>query len=109
MPARKHSEELPERLSKAEINELPLVRFQGAVRIAEDSKSVARLVQRLKKQRVLGFDVESKPTFRRGPNNPPALIQFATADQAFLFRLRPLKNLGVIKEICLILISSKPV
>ena len=32
------------------------------------------------------------------PITPP-LIQFATADQAFLFRLRPLKNLGVIKEI----------
>ena len=99
MSARKHNEELPERLSKAEINELPLIRFQGVVRIAENSKSVARLVQRLKKQRVLGFDVESKPTFRRGPNNPPALLQFATADQAFLFRLRPLKKLGVIKEI----------
>tara|TARA_Y100000588_G_scaffold259690_1_gene274334 strand:- start:523 stop:1134 length:612 start_codon:yes stop_codon:yes gene_type:complete len=99
MPARKHSEELPDRLSKAEINELPLVRFQGAVRIAENSKSVARLVQRLSKQRVLGFDIEAKPTFRRGPSNPAALLQFATADQAFLFRLRSLKKLGAIKEI----------
>ena len=99
MPARKHSEELPDRLSKSEINELPLVRFQGAVRIAENSKSVARLVQRLSKQRVLGFDIEAKPTFRRGPSNPAALLQFATADQAFLFRLRSLKKLGAIKEI----------
>ena len=99
MPIRKHSEALPERLSKEDINELPLVRFQGAIRIGEDSKSTARLVQRLSKQRVLGFDVEAKPTFKRGPNNPASLLQLATADQAFLFRLRPLKKLGLLKEI----------
>lgn len=90
----KHNEYLPKRLSKDEINELPLIRFQGAIRVAEDTKSVARLAKHLNKQRILGFDVESRPSFSRGPNNPAALLQLATADQAFLFRLRPLKKLG---------------
>ena len=99
MSAPKHKSQLPPRLSKAEINELPLIRFQGAIRIAKDAKSTARLVHRLRKQRVLGFDIESKPSFSRGTNNPAALLQLATADQAFLFRLRPLKKLGALKEI----------
>ena len=99
MPAKKLNEHIPKRLSKEQINELPLIRFQGAVRISEDSKSLARLAARLRKQRVLGFDVESKPSFKKGTNNPPALLQLATADQAFLFRLRSLKKLGPLKEI----------
>lgn len=99
MPKRKHYEHLPKRLSKEEINELPLIRFQGAVRVADDMKNVARLAKRLSKQRVLGFDVESRPSFSRGPNNPAALLQLATADQAFLFRLRPLKKLGPLADI----------
>ena len=99
MPKRKHDEHLPKRLSKEEINELPLIRFQGAIRVADDTKSITRLAKRLSKQRVLGFDVESRPSFSRGPNNPAALLQLATADQAFLFRLRPLNKLGPLADI----------
>lgn len=90
---------LPKRLDKETINELPLIRFHGAINVAEDSKSFNRFASRLKKQRVLGFDIECKPNFKRGPNNPPALIQLATADQAFLFRLFPVMKLGRLIEI----------
>ncbi len=86
--------DLPSRLEKNQINELPLIRFQGSIQLAEDAKTTKRFVDRLSKQRVLGFDVECKPNFKRGPNNPPALLQLATADQAFLFRLYPVMKLG---------------
>lgn len=92
-------EEIPKRLDKETINGLPLIRFHGAVKIAEDSKSFNRFANQLRKQRVLGFDVECKPNFKRGPNNPPALIQLATADQAFIFRLYPIHKLGPLLEI----------
>ena len=84
MSTHSHHEEIPKRLDKEFINELPLIRFRGAIKVAEDSKSFNRYALQLKKQRVLGFDVECKPNFKRGPNNPPALIQLATADQAFV-------------------------
>ena len=67
-----NEEELPKRLDKETINELPLIRFHGAIQVAEDAKSFNRYASRLKKQRVLGFDIECKPNFKRGPNNPPA-------------------------------------
>ena len=92
-------DEIPKRLDKETINELPLIRFHGAINVAEDSKSFNRFASRLKKQRVLGFDIECKPNFKRGPNNPPALIQLATADQAFLFRLFPVMKLGRLIDI----------
>jgi len=98
-PPSPHEDEIPKRLDKEIINELPLIRFHGAIQVAEDSKSFNRFAARLKKQRVLGFDIECKPNFKRGPNNPPALIQLATADQAFLFRLYPVMKLGPLVEI----------
>ena len=76
-----------------------MIRFHGAIKFAEDSKSFLRLAEKLRKQRVLGFDIECKPNFKRGPNNPPALIQLATSDQAFLFRLYPIMKLGPLVKI----------
>ena len=96
---RSNEEEIPKRLDKETINELPLIRFHGSVKVAEDTKTFHRLASKLRKQRVLGFDIECKPNFKRGPNNPPALIQLATADQAFLFRLYPVHKLGPLVEI----------
>ena len=92
-------DEVPKRLDKETINGLSLIRFHGAVQVAEDSKTFNRLAARLKKHPILGFDIECKPNFKRGPNNPPALIQLATADQAFLFRLYPVFKLGPLVEI----------
>ena len=96
---RSNDEDIPKRLDKETINELPLIRFHGSVKVAEDTKTFHRLASKLRKQRVLGFDIECKPNFKRGPNNPPALIQLATADQAFLFRLYPVHKLGPLVEI----------
>jgi len=67
--------------------------------MAEDAKSFKKFADRLAKQKILGFDIECKPNFKRGPNNPPALLQIATADQAFLFRLFPVMKLGPLKRI----------
>ena len=87
--------ELPKRLEKAAINELP-IRFHGTIHMAEDSKSSATLPA-FTKQKILGFDIECKPNFKRGPNNPPALVQFSTADQAL--RLYPTMKLGPLIKI----------
>jgi ribonuclease D len=67
--------------------------------LAEDTKSFHRLAAKLSKQRVLGFDIECKPNFKKGPNSPPALIQLATSDQAFIFRLYPVMKLGPLVQI----------
>ena len=91
--------ELPTRLEKSQINELPLIRFHGSIQSAGDIKSFKKFVSKLSKQKILGFDIECKPNFKRGPNNPPALLQLSTADQAFLIRLYPVMKLGPLVEI----------
>ena len=57
-PSNQSDEDIPKRLDKETINELPLIKFHGAIQVAEDSKSFNRYASKLKKQRVLGFDIE---------------------------------------------------
>ena len=72
-------EEIPKRLEKEAINELPIIRFKGPVHLANDLESCKKLVQTLRNEKVLGFDIECKPNFKKGPNNPPALLQLSTS------------------------------
>ena len=74
-------------ITREEINELPLVKFEGPIHVIDSHKQVANMVKRLLGEQVLGFDTETKPSFKRGISHPPALIQFATEHEAWLFRI----------------------
>ncbi len=90
---------LPSRISKEEINQLPLVRFSGKIRVIRDTEGLRTAAEKLRRSKVLGFDVESKPTFRKGENHPVALLQLASANEAFLIQLLPMKELGPVGEV----------
>ncbi len=82
------------KLSKEEINTLPIVRYEGEVCLVRDEESLQKALEILNKERVLGFDTETKPSFRKGKLNPPALIQLASENVVFLIQLTwiPLNN-----------------
>lgn len=82
---------IPLRISKDEINQLPLGQFEGEMFLIDDIEDVEEAAEFLAKQRIIGFDTETKPAFRRGVINPVALLQLSTSTQAFLFRLN---NIG---------------
>lgn len=75
-------------LSKDEINALPLRRFTGPIRIVETHDALETAVTSLQSETVLGFDTETRPTFKKGVCNLPALLQLAGSKQTYLFRLR---------------------
>ncbi len=75
------------KLTKDEINTLPIVRYEGEVCLVRDEASLQKMVEKLKHERVLGFDTETKPSFRKGKLNPPALIQLASEDAVYLIQL----------------------
>jgi ribonuclease D len=66
---------------------LPFGRFQGKVTVIEFSGQVENVVNKLMKNSILGFDTETRPSFRKGPRNKTSLLQFCTVDEAFLFRI----------------------
>ena len=90
---------LPSRISKDEINQLPLVRFSGKTRVINDADDLGSAAKTLRKSQVLGFDIECKPTFRKGENHPAALLQLATGEEAFLIQLHSINDLGPIGEL----------
>jgi ribonuclease D len=75
------------KISKAEINELPLISWEGNIQILNTSDEMAAAVEKLKGETVLGFDTETRPTFKKGDYYPPALIQLGTTDCVYLFRI----------------------
>ena len=77
----------PIRIEKEAIAALPLGEWTGKIVLVEDPKDVPAAVARLSKERVLGFDTETKPNFRPGGNNFPSLVQLAGSDVVYLFRL----------------------
>lgn len=73
-------------ISDEELAALPLSVFEGKIHLIEKVEQVTDALEYLKKHPVLGFDTETRPTFKKGQNHQVALLQLSTADEAFLFR-----------------------
>lgn len=81
-------EPIPEnRISKDFINTLPPLRFRGHVEVINHPDQIRKATRHLRRHRVLGFDTESRPAFKKGESYPVSLIQLATADTVYLFHL----------------------
>lgn len=75
------------KISKAEINALPLIFWEGPIVLIETVNEMKAAAEELKEEAILGFDTETRPSFKRGEYYPPALIQIATKEKVFLFRI----------------------
>lgn len=75
------------KFNKAIISTLPLIRFEGKIITVISESEANRAVDFLLSQPILGIDTETKPTFKRGVIHQVALLQVATHDLCFLFRL----------------------
>ncbi len=74
-------------ISKEEVNELPVVIYQGGISLIEDSAAAQEAIKELQKADLIGIDTETKPSFTRGQYHKVALIQLAVEDHCYLFRL----------------------
>lgn len=84
---------LAKTISREEINALPLFRYEGPVHLIRDDHEAEKALAHLNTTTVLGFDTESRPTFRKGQNYPASLLQLACAEAVYLFQLQRLKHL----------------
>lgn len=73
--------------SKDLIQWLPLAAFGGEVIVVDTPEKVEEAVEYLSKQNAIGVDTESRPSFTRGVHYPTALLQIATEERCYLFRL----------------------
>jgi len=83
-------------ISGEELKNYELSCFKGEIVVVDNHKAFSRIFPRLCNEKILGFDTESRPSFRRGANNRVSLIQLASGDLACLFRIN---KIGIPEEL----------
>lgn len=91
-------------ISKEEINELPVNSFSGEIFYIDTFDKFERVLPRIQEETVLGFDTETRPSFKKGKVNEVSLLQLSSASIAYIFRLN---KIGLPEELCEILASEK--
>ena len=77
----------PRTLSREEINLLPIRAYGGEICLIRTEEEQDRALNLLWKEKVLGFDTETRPVFTRGKSGNPALLQLGGENCVFLFQL----------------------
>ena len=72
---------------KSLISSLPVAQFQGKIIVILTKGEAERAVRYLLSQPILGFDTETRPSFKKGHQHKVSLLQVSTPDICFLFRL----------------------
>ena len=74
-------------ITKAEIAQMPKVQFSGCIFVIYTEDDTDKAVEYLQTQTIVGVDTETRPSFKRGMVHKVSLLQIATIDTCFLFRL----------------------
>lgn len=75
------------------------ISFQGTITVVDSIAKLEQALDVLFKQKVIGFDTESRPAFFKGQKFPVSIIQLATNDEAFIFQLRFVPFAGRLVEL----------
>ena len=90
-------------ISPEEIGRLELASFPGEIHVIDSlGEEFGKAVSYLKRQKVIGFDTETRPTFSPDQrSNGTALLQLSGAEKAYLFRIKLMG--GIPRRLCAIL------
>lgn len=83
-------------ISKEDLNALDAEEFNGRIVLVQTASTAIKAIRFLMEQPMVGFDTETRPSFRKGQLNKVALIQLSTPDTCFLIRLN---RLGIFPEL----------
>ena len=80
-----------DKISNEQTALLPAVEFRGEIRIVEHERDIAAACKTLAEQPVIGFDTETRPSFRPGVTFRVSLLQLSTPRRCYLFRLNRMR------------------
>lgn len=89
-----------ENLTVEELAEHEVSWFKGEIVLVDNLKTFYEVFPRLLGSDLLGFDTETRPTFKKGKKNAVSLIQLSTEFLACLFRIN---KIGIPDELALLL------
>lgn len=74
-------------ISKQQLAVLPAAHYCGRIIVIDKQENADEAVAELRKADLIGFDTETRPSFKKGQSYNVSLIQLATADSCYLFRI----------------------
>ena len=98
-PAAAPPSESVRRISREEMIELPIRRYEGSVHVVARHPDLQHAMQDILQESVVGFDTETRPAFRPGESYLPSLVQFATASAVYLVQVQQQDLFGAMGEI----------
>ena len=87
------------KISKEIIATLPIETFPGKIVVIDNERDADNAVLQLNNESIIGFDTETRPTFKKGKSNHVALIQLSTHDTCYLFRINRIGFTPAIKNL----------
>lgn len=73
------------------VAQLPAACFSGRIVIVDSDEGIAAACSDLQSYDTIGFDTETRPSFKAGITNKVALLQLSTRNRCYLIRLNKMK------------------
>ena len=83
-------------ISKEAIAGMPTMSYPGAITLVDSAAVAHKALRILAKEDAVGFDTETRPSFKKGRVHNAALMQISTDERCFLFRLN---KIGICAEL----------
>ncbi len=74
-------------ITNEETAQLPAAQFNGRIVVVDHPEQIASACKALAKEPILGFDTETRPSFKAGIHYRVSLLQLSSANCCYLFRL----------------------
>lgn len=79
------------KISNDETAALPAAAFSGRIVVVENNRLAVAACRELSQAQAIGFDTETRPSFKAGVVNRVSLLQLSTLDCCYLFRLNRIR------------------
>ena len=77
-------------ITKEQLAPMPLVEYSSPITVIDTPQAEAEALTRIRRHPVVGFDTETRPSFRKGHPNKVALMQVSTDEESFILPQKPL-------------------
>lgn len=84
---------------KSIIPQLPRFTYEGKIVVVQSESEAVRAAEVLRRAPLLGIDTETRPTFRKGVSHRVALLQVASEELCFLFRINEMGFVPCLRDL----------
>lgn len=84
------------KLTNKDLDKLPMVQFEKEIVVVDTAEKLQQAVEEMSTASQLGFDTETRPSFKRGVSYSVSLLQLSVDNKAWLIRLN---KIGMTKDL----------